>query len=103
MYKFLYFANSTSDAGAIPASLLRKMLVNTTSTGINLKFKDVGDGLGQEVDIALTINTDKPKEVIQAISDEIRCGRKPMIVIADDLNGEYIHPDVTAVGTISLT
>lgn len=100
MHKFLYFANSISDAGAIPANLLRKMDVNSNSTQIDLRFQDIGDGLGSEVTITLNVNEDKPNEVIQAISDEIRYGKKAMIVIADDLNGEYIHPEITAVSSI---
>jgi len=103
MHKFLYFANSTSDAGAIPANLLREMQVSSNSQSIDLNFKDVGDGLGSEVVITINITEDKPNEVIQAISDEIRYGKKAMIVIADDLNGEYVHPDITGVTTINLT
>jgi len=103
MHKFLYFANSVSDAGAIPATLLRKMDVNSSSNQIDLRFQDIKDGLGAEVTINLAVNTDKAHEVIEAISDEIRYGKKAMIVIADDLNNEYIHPDITGVGNISLT
>jgi len=100
MHKFLYFANSATDAGAIPANLLRKMDVNSNSTQIDLRFQDIGDGLGAEVTITLNVNEDKTHEVIQAISGEIRYGKKAMIVIADDLNGEYIHPEITAVSSI---
>jgi len=103
MHKFLYFANSATDAGAIPANLLRKMDVNSNSTQIDLRFQDIGDGLGAEVTIALTVNEDKTHEVIQAISGEIRYGKKAMIVIADEINNQYIHPDITGVGNISLT
>jgi|DEB0MinimDraft_6_1074348.scaffolds.fasta_scaffold42491_2 hypothetical protein len=103
MHKFLYFnsgATNFTDCGAMPVSLLRKMKVNSSSTGIDFIFKDVRGGIGQEVNIGVDINADKVNEVIQAVSDEIRYGKNSLIVVADDTNKQYIHPDITNAGSI---
>ncbi len=38
---------------------------------------------------------------MEAIAKEIRSGKQPLITVADDLNSEYIHSDITAVGTFA--
>lgn len=105
MHKFLYFnsgAPNFTDCGAMPVSLLRKMKANSSSTAIDFIFKDVRGGIGQEVRIQVGIDTDKVNEVIQAVSEEIRHGKNSFIVVADDTNKQYIHPDITGAVSIAI-
>ena len=100
MEKYLYFANSTSDAMALPVSLLRKMEISNINAGgdtLDLEFQDLRDNIGSFIAPLLTITHDKGREVKEAISDAIRKGKDPLIVVADELNNEFIHPDITAV------
>jgi hypothetical protein len=100
MEKYLYFANSTSDAMALPVSLLRKMEISNINAGgdtLDLEFQDLRDNIGSFIAPILTITHDKGREVKEAISDAIRKGKDPLIVVADELNNEFIHPDITAV------
>ena len=104
MLKFLYFANSLTDAACIPVSLLRAMKADSDAEGVTFEFKDVQDGIGTEVSIKITTNTNKNKEVMEAITDQIRTSKSPFIVIGDEINNEFAHPDITAVeSTLSLT
>jgi hypothetical protein len=105
MLKFLYFSNSTTDAAAIPATLLRKMeisAIGSTDT-LHLEFQDVQDGIGKVTKVTLTATHDKGREVKEAIANAIRKSSSPLIVIADELNNQFVHPDVIAVTSVDLT
>lgn len=105
MEKYLYFAKSTSDAMALPVSLLRKMEISNINAGgdtLDLEFQDLRDNIGSFIAPLLTVTHDKGREVKEAISDAIRKSKVPLIVIADELNNEFIHPDVTAVTNLAI-
>jgi|TARA_R100000084_G_scaffold83363_1_gene38944 hypothetical protein len=105
MEKYLYFAKSTSDAMALPVSLLRKMEISNINAGgdtLDLEFQDLRDNIGSFIAPLLTITHDKGREVKEAISDAIRKGKDPLIVVADELNNEFIHPDITAVTNLAI-
>ena len=104
MFKYLYFANSLSDAACMPTDLLRAMKADSEADGITFEFKDVQDGIGTEVAVKITTNQNKNKEVMDAITDAIRTSKRPFIVIADEINNEFLHRDITAVSSsLSLT
>jgi|TARA_R100000084_G_scaffold106927_1_gene65903 Cdc6-like AAA superfamily ATPase len=104
MLKFLYFANSLDDAACMPFNLLRAMKADGNSDGITFEFKDVQDGIGTEVSMKIKTTQNKNKEVMSAITDSIRKSKKPFIVIADEINNEFVHPDVIEVESdISIT
>ena len=97
MLKFLYFADGDAnggDTGCLPVTLLREIRVDTDSDGVQFRFKDVGDGIGQEILIKVKTKTDKAKDVADAVAEAIRSSKNPFIVVCDDLSQEYIHPDV---------
>jgi hypothetical protein len=103
MKKFLHFVNTNSDHNFIPASSLVEMEMDQSGTALDLRFSSQGSGQfgAKEAEIELTINDNKGKEVMEAIAKEIRSGKQPLITVADDLNSEYIHSDITAVGTLA--
>ena len=105
MEKYLYFAKGTNDAVALPVSLLRKMEISNINSGgdtLDLEFQDLRDNIGSFIAPLLTITHDKGREVKEAISDAIRKGKDPLIVVCDELNNEFIHPDITAVTNLAI-
>tara|TARA_R110002012_G_scaffold201969_1_gene371041 strand:- start:255 stop:566 length:312 start_codon:yes stop_codon:yes gene_type:complete len=97
MKKFLFFANSTSDAALLLAEGLIDMAIDSDGDALTLSFKDLHGKLGATTSIALTITAHSGKEVMNAISEEITFGEDAMIVIADEINSIFFHDDITAV------
>ena len=97
MKKFLFFANSTSDAALLLADDLVDMAIDADGDALTLSFKDVHGHLGATTSIALTITAHSGKEIMNAISEEITFGEDAMIVIADEINTLFFHDDITAV------
>tara|TARA_R100001463_G_scaffold92574_6_gene147356 strand:+ start:1543 stop:1854 length:312 start_codon:yes stop_codon:yes gene_type:complete len=97
MKKFLFFANSTSDAALLLAEDLIDMAIDSDDDALTLSFKDLNGKLGATTSIALTITSKSGKEVMNAISEEITFGEDAMIVIADEINSIFFHDDITAV------
>ncbi len=97
MKKFLFFANSTSDAALLLADNLVEMRIDSDGDSLNMSFEDVNGYLGATTSIALTITAHSGKDVMNAISEEITFGEDAMIVIADEINSIFFHDDITAV------
>ena len=97
MKKFLFFANSTSDAALLLADNLVDMAIDADGDSLIMSFKDINGFLGSTSSIALTITAHSGKEIMNAISEEITFGEEAMIVIADEINSIYFHDDITAV------
>jgi len=95
--KYLYFENSTSDIMLVPTSRLVEMEVNADDD-VNLRFTGV-QGVGQEMEIVLTVTSHKGKEVMASIADEIRFSKNPMIMVADETNSKFLHSAITAIET----
>ena len=99
MDRYCFFANSTSDAILLPVNNLLGIDA-TSATNLSITFREIG-GAADEASVQLTITTGKAKEVMNAIVDEISFSKNPFVVIADDINSEYVHADLTACGTIA--
>ena len=97
MKKFLFFANSTSDAALLLAGSLVEMAIDSNGDSLNMSFEDVNGSLGATTSIALTITAHSGQEVMNSISEEITFGEDAMIVIADEINSIFFHDDITAV------
>ena len=97
MKKFLFFANSTSDAALLLADNLVEMRIDSDGDSLNMSFEDVNGYLGATTSIALTITAHSGQEVMNSISEEITFGEDAMIVIADEINSIFFHDDITAV------
>ena len=97
MKKFLFFANSTSDAALLLTDNLVEMRIDSDGDSLNMSFEDVNGYLGATTSIALTITAHSGQEVMNAISEEITFGEDAKIVIADEINSIFFHDDITAV------
>ena len=99
--KFLYFGDGNNDAYAYPIDKLQT-IQHDTDTSMELYFQSTvqdGDGL-DKVTLTLTAGSD-PKAVIKAIGFAINktiIGQSDeIIVVADNVEQEYIHSSVTDV------
>jgi hypothetical protein len=108
MNKFLYFANATDDALLIPASGVSAIDV-TGAAQIQIYYKDITDAAGGSVIVNIT--SGKCKEFLKALGKAIVNTRRVVIVVADDVEGEYFTTQdssgtavaATTCGTIALT
>ena len=100
MEKFLYFENAATDSTCIPARRLVEMEMDGSGTALDLRFS-VGFGTSlKEYEVALTIDDNTGTEVMRAISEEIRFGKDPFIIVADDTNSQYLQASITATATL---
>ena len=117
MKRYFYFRTVTAigDDDSIDDSVLVDVdrIVGfhcVTDTVVQLFFESINNhagGTGELIErdnVALTVNTTKTREVIQALAEATNNGphEDGIIVIADDVTGTYIHPDITACSTIGL-
>ncbi len=102
MEKFLFYEKATDEMVCIPAHRLVDMVVNSTSDTIVMNhrmYDDSTDGSNMEYQISLTANVDKAKQAIETISNNISTGKDAFIVVADDLNKQYIDDNITAISS----
>tara|TARA_R100001594_G_scaffold136311_1_gene178563 strand:- start:1109 stop:1420 length:312 start_codon:yes stop_codon:yes gene_type:complete len=102
MRNFIYARNAADAANtivAIPFDSIRSIHLTDATT---LKIQYIGNdaGLGSAI---FTITTGKSLEVMKAIVNSQRASRNAFISIGDDTTSEYIHSDLTDVGTINYT
>jgi hypothetical protein len=97
MKKFLFFANSTSDAALLLADDLIDMAIDADGDALVMSFKDVDGHLGATTSITLIITAHSGKEIMSAISEEITFGEDAMIVIADEINSVFFHGDILEI------
>lgn len=100
MEKFLYFENAATDSTCIPARKLVEMEMDGSGTALDLRFSIGSSATTTEYEVLLTLSDNTGREVMRAISEEIRLGKDPFIVVADDTNGEYIHPSIASIATL---
>jgi hypothetical protein len=101
MEKFLYFENAATDSTCIPARRLVEMEMDGDGTSLDLRFSGPKSTLdATQYEVQLTIDDNTGTEVMRAISEQIRFGKDPFIVIADDTNSSYAHSSITAVATL---
>jgi hypothetical protein len=101
MNKFLFFRTATDDGALMPVESLDSFEINFNSTEVDLRFNDPAS-LYVAKTITLNVATDTARPVIDAISKAIKENSDPFIIIADDVDKQYVHENVTSVDSISL-
>lgn len=102
MKKFLYFRNSTTDSLMLAADNLIGLEVDTNSDNVTFTFQDEFDGPGGSTIPHVTITAKKGREVMEAISQEIRHGKQAFITVADDVDKIYLNSDITSANAVQL-
>jgi hypothetical protein len=105
MKKFVIFNKSSTDSIdeghiSLPVSSFNGCCP-TSDTVLELYFSTLRyAGINKGVDnfmVSLTINANKHKDVMEAISEEFSTGETINIVVADAEAGTYLHSDITGV------
>ena len=102
MEKFLFYEKATDDMVCIPAHRLVEMIVNGSSNLITMHhrmYDDSTEGSDMQYLVRLDVNEDKAKQVVETISNNISTGKDAFIVVADDLNKQYIDDNITAISS----
>ena len=100
MNKFLFFRRTTDDAALVPVESIISFEVNSSSQGVDIKLNDPGSLYAAKT-IGLNVNTDTAKPVVEAISKAIQENSDPFIIIADDVDRQYVHQNITSIDSIS--
>lgn len=95
--KFVQFIDDADDAATYPVANLLGMTCASDGT-LLVKFKSsVGGGTGAEHDsVSLTITADTEKTVMKTIGEAITFSKEAVVLIADDVAGEYVDSNITA-------
>tara|TARA_R100000995_G_scaffold33915_1_gene15295 strand:- start:56 stop:385 length:330 start_codon:yes stop_codon:yes gene_type:complete len=103
MEKFLMFIDDADDAATYPASRMLGMTC-AGDGALKLQFESsIGsggtDGASSDI-VTLTITADKEKDVMTAIARAINGQRNTddgLLVVCDDVNSVFLHPNILSV------
>lgn len=101
MNKFLFFRKTTGDGALVPIESVASFEINSDSTEVDIKLNDP-NSLYASKTIALNVAEDTAKPVVEAISKAIRENSDPFIIIADDVDKQYVHQNITSIDSIAL-
>ena len=95
--KFVQFIDAADDAATYPVDNLLGMTCAGDGT-LLVKFKSsVGGGTGAEHDsVSLTITADTEKTVMKSIGEAIAFSKSAVLLVADDVTGDYVDANITA-------
>jgi len=102
--KFLYFETDGDATSGICISADSVVGIEcAANTAIIVYFDDLGGANTHDGQVTLNVTAGKTKEVAEAIAGVLNSGGAgTFVTIADDTNSEYIHPDLTSCGAITL-
>tara|TARA_R100000030_G_scaffold59648_4_gene44945 strand:- start:9992 stop:10330 length:339 start_codon:yes stop_codon:yes gene_type:complete len=94
--KMLYFAATADAAICFKASELRGMHMLTDDV-ITFQFSNVATltNGSPNANATISISSEKQKEVMEAISNELAFGNNAFVVIADQVNSAFFNSDIT--------
>tara|TARA_R100000951_G_C2622827_1_gene175054 strand:+ start:53 stop:358 length:306 start_codon:yes stop_codon:yes gene_type:complete len=101
MEKFLFFRNIVGDAALIPARKIVHYKASYISTEISFFLE--GPIVGEFDTVTISVNTDQVHKVFHSLAEVLNNPSLTFIVIADDVDKEYLHSDITGVDSISLS
>lgn len=102
--KFVQFITAADDAALFPVENIQSITCKSDGALI-LKIVPGSLGVGQAASVdtvALTITADTEKSVMKSIGEAIAFSKEAVVLIADDVAGEYVDSNITAVGAITL-
>ena len=103
MDKWLYFHTATADSICLPVRDLVGMEMDGSGTALDIRFRNAAsgdDGVG-EYEIVLTVTDNTGRTIMNTIANEIRSGKTPFVVIADDVNAVMIDSNISSCGAIT--
>jgi hypothetical protein len=106
MDKFLIFIDAADDAACYPLSSFAGMTVAADSTILMRfipSFNPVGAADGDVDLVTVTCNADTELKVFKSIANAVSgglphgSGPEGYVVIADDVNSDYVDPNITGI------
>lgn len=94
--KFFYARKDGDESVAFPVESIRSIHM-TAATTLMIQFESLTGAATHTGNVSLTITEGKSEEVIKSIINAGRSDRNLFIVIADDIDGEYVNSNITAV------
>lgn len=95
--KFMYFSGSTSaDAGTISPVSCLTAIETREADSMHFYFKESLETDTLDIEVTRPTNSD-PRDIMEHIVNEINFSKDAFLVVADDVESEYIHPDLTDV------
>ena len=96
--KFVQFIDAADDAALYPVSSIQS-LTCAADGALVFKFTPGSLGTGQAASldsVALTITADTEKTVMKSIGEAIAFSKEAVVLIADDVTGDYVDAKITA-------
>jgi hypothetical protein len=96
--KFVQFIDAADDAALYPVSNIQS-LTCAGDGALVFKFAPGSLGVGQAASIdsvALTITADTEKTVMKSIGEAIAFSKEAVLLVADDVTGDYVDANITA-------
>ena len=94
--KYLYFDGGSDNAMTFPVDRLLA-IDQMDDTSVQLTFEHALGTSSSFTKVDLTVDTGTEKAVMRSISEAIAFGKDQFVVIADSVNGNFIHSSITAV------
>ena len=101
MSKFLYFADSATAQYIVPIDRFLGA-DDTDADTIVLNFEDMNGSSGDVSQVTIDVASGTAKTVLTAIFNAVATGKDQVIVVADDVESDYIIPDITAVSDFTV-
>jgi len=96
--KFVQFIDAADDAALYPVSSIQS-LTCAADGALVFKFTPGSLGTGQAASldsVGLTITADTEKTVMKSIGEAIAFSKEAVVLIADDVTGDYVDANITA-------
>jgi len=101
MKRFLYCTSAAADEQMIPVDNVVGFDVQD-ATNLWVYNKGIDAGTDNNGIMKLTVTTGKHEEVQKAIVEAITYSTNSFIVLADDQNKVYLHPNITGVSAVGI-
>lgn len=98
--KYLFFANSSSEYYLFPVESLLGF-EDYTSSALYVYFRTNDNPDSSATRITLNHTSGDGANVIKNIANTIATAKVPVLVIADDIVGSYIDPNITGIANVS--
>lgn len=101
MEKFLFFRNAVGDSALVPARKITSYQTDTDSDAIYFFLE--APTVGEKDTITVSVDLDQVHEVFDSLADVLNNPSSTFIVIADDVDNEYVDENINGVGQINLS
>ena len=99
---YVVFHNDGNDSYMNSTANFRGADVGTTFIDMYFNSANVGGNGGAYDKVRLTVTATKEEQALEDVAAAMAGAKNPVMVVADDVNGNYVSDNVTAVASITL-